>query len=177
MKFLIASDIHGSIKDTDKLMEIFDAEGADELILLGDIYNHGPRNGLPDGYDPLKVADRLNGIKDRLIVIKGNCDSEVDEMISEFDFVESATLIIGGKRIFLTHGHRYNIDNLPKNSDAVIYGHFHTGFIKEKDGIAVANPGSVTFPKDNTPKSYIILEEKKMVLKDIDGKVLAEKSL
>ena len=135
MKFLIASDIHGSEKYTEELLARFGEEGADQLVLLGDIYNHGPRNPLPDGYDPLGVARLLNAVAGRLTVIKGNCDSDVDTMISDFEFVSEAVLTDGGKKIFLQHGDRFNIDALPKNcGDAFFYGHYHTGFIERKGG-------------------------------------------
>lgn len=177
MKIFIASDIHGSKNATKKLLNNFRKEKADKLVLLGDIYNHGPRNGLPDGYDPMAVADELNAVKDKLIVVRGNCDSEVDEMISEFSFVENAYLFVGGRTVFLTHGHKHNEHNLPKNADIVIYGHFHTGFIKKIGAYTVANPGSTTFPKGGTAKSYIILTDDRLVLKDEDGKIIADTEL
>lgn len=177
MKLFIASDLHGSYNAAEKILQNFRKEGAEHLFLLGDIYNHGPRNGLPESYDPMKVAELLNGIKEKLTVIKGNCDSEVDEMISEFDFLDGACLFVDGKRIFLTHGHVYDKNRLPKNADVLIYGHVHTGFIEEKNGITVANPGSVTFPKNGTPKSYLIIENGILTLKDENGAVIAEKKL
>ncbi len=173
MKYLIASDLHGSAFYLKKLLEAFEIEGAKKLILLGDIYNHGPRNPLPKDYSPMEVSSLLNGIKDRLIVIKGNCDSAVDTMISEFDFLEHMALTSLDKTVFLTHGHVYNKDNLPKTSfDAIIYGHFHTGFVQKKDGLVVANTGSLSLPKQNTANSYIILEDGVLALKDLDGNLI-----
>ena len=96
MKFLIASDIHGSRIYAQRVADLLGEEGADRLILLGDIYNHGPRNPLPEGYDPMGVAKILNGLVDRLTVIKGNCDSDVDTMISDFEFVSEGVLIAEG---------------------------------------------------------------------------------
>ena len=90
MKYLIASDVHGSAYYADRIVERAKAENADLIILLGDIYNHGPRNPLPKDYAPMKVAETLNAVKDKLIVVKGNCDSQVDTLISEFDFIDSA---------------------------------------------------------------------------------------
>ena len=168
MKFLIASDLHGSAYYAKKLMEAFKESKADKLILLGDVYNHGPRNPLPKDYAPIEVAELLNGITDKLLVIKGNCDSQVDTMISKFSFIEDAVLISGEKTVFLTHGHVYNKDNMPLTKfDMVIYGHFHTGFIEEKDGVIIANTGSLSLPKNNTPNSYLILEDGKLDLKEI----------
>ena len=115
MKIVIASDLHGSAFYAQKLMDICYKEDADKLILLGDIYNHGPRNGLPKDYEPMKVAEILNGVKENLIVIKGNCDSEVDTMISEFDFVGDMLILSGKKTVYLTHGHIYNKDKMSIN--------------------------------------------------------------
>ena len=173
MKFLIASDLHGSAYYTEKVLQQFYAEKADKLILLGDIFNHGPRNPLPQDYNPMQVASILNGIKDKLIVIKGNCDSQVDTLISEFDFIDNLCLIDNGKCFYLTHGHINNIDMPTKTKfDFVVYGHFHTGFIKQKDGTTYVNAGSVSLPKNGTPSSYLIIENGNVELKDIDGKLL-----
>ena len=177
MKILIASDVHGSYSAIRKILQKAQEEKARDLILLGDIYNHGPRNPFPDEYAPMKVAEALNGVK-RLTVIKGNCDSEVDEMISSFTFSESAYLFSGDKKIFLTHGHKYNEKALPSGCDVLIYGHFHVGFIKEKEGVIIANPGSISLPKENSEPSYLLLDDGKLQLKSLlTGKILSEKSL
>ena len=174
MKFLIASDLHGSAHYAEKLIEIFKIEKADKCVLLGDIYNHGPRNPLPENYSPMLVAELLNGIKENLIVIKGNCDSEVDTMISEFDFVESVVIASGDKSVFLTHGHVYNKDKMPKtNFDVIIYGHFHTGFIIKQGETTIVNAGSLSLPKNNTPNSYIVLEDGEITLKDVEGNTIS----
>ncbi len=175
MKFLIASDIHGSAFYLKKVLEKFNDEKAEKIVLLGDIYNHGPRNPLPKDYSPMEIADMLNAIKEKLIVIKGNCDSAVDTMISEFDFIENVVLVSGEKSVFCTHGHVYNKDAMPKTKfDAIIYGHFHTGFIENIDGVTVANAGSASLPKNGTPNSYMILEDGILTLKDFDGKVIEQ---
>ncbi len=178
MKFLIASDVHGSLFYAEKIVDIMKAEKAEKLVLLGDIYNHGPRNPFPENYNPGEVASLFNAIKDNLIVIKGNCDSEVDKMISQFDFIENAVIVSGGKTVFLTHGHVYNKDAMPKTSfDCIVYGHFHTGFIEKVGETVVANAGSVSLPKNNTPSSYMILEEGVLTLKNIEGEVIAKENL
>ena len=171
MKIFIASDLHGSAYYAQKLLERYHAENADKLVLLGDIYNHGPRNQLPKDYNPMRVAEILNGAKQNLVVIKGNCDSEVDNMISEFSFIEDLLVIGGEKTVFLTHGHVYNKDKMPKtNFDALIYGHFHTGFIEKIGETVVANAGSLSLPKNDTPNSYILLEDNTLTLKDLERK-------
>ena len=175
MKLLVVSDIHGSAYYAEKIPEIFEREKADKIIVLGDLYYHGPRNPLTKDYSPMKVAEILNSLKDRLEVIKGNCDAEVDEMISEFKFKEHLLLDVNNMKVYFTHGHKNNMDNLPDEQiDMMVYGHFHIGFIVKKDGIIFANPGSISLPKDNTKNSYLILEKESIVLKDIDGNVIDE---
>ena len=173
MKYLIASDIHGDKTSAERIVKILKEENANKLILLGDIYNHGPRNNLPDGYSPMDVASVFNKVKEDLIVIKGNCDSAVDTMISDFDFIEDMCLVVQDKTLFLTHGHVYNIDNPPKTKyDAVIYGHLHTGFIKEKDGTIYINAGSTSLPKCETEKSYLLIDGKTVYLKSLDNNLI-----
>ncbi|MBR5900701.1 MAG: phosphodiesterase [Clostridia bacterium] len=175
MKFLIASDLHGSSYYAQKIVEQAKTQEADKIILLGDVYNHGPRNPLPTEYNPIKVAQILNDVKQDLMVIKGNCDSQVDTLISEFDFIENACLISGGKTFYLTHGHVNNIDVPTKTKfDYVVYGHFHTGFIKEKNGTIYVNAGSVSLPKNGTKSSYLTLQDGKIKLFDIEGNLLQE---
>lgn len=178
MKYLIASDIHGSYYYTSLLKKLFEKEKADKIILLGDIYNHGPRNPFPEEYKPMDVADVLNSIKKDLIVIKGNCDSQVDTLISEFDFLENAVIDSGNKTVFLSHGHIYNKDNPPKTKfDCVIYGHFHTGFIERIGETLYVNAGSIALPKLNTAHSYLILEDGKITLKDENGDIIKQEKI
>lgn len=178
MKLLIISDIHGSSYYAKQIPEIFEREKADKLIVLGDLYYHGPRNPLPEEYAPMEVAKILNLLKAKMEVIRGNCDAEVDEMISEFEFQNHLILNMDGRKVYFTHGHKNNIDKLPKEKiDIMIYGHFHAGFIKEKDEIIFANPGSISLPKNNTKNSYLILEEKKIMIKDLEGKIIEEKEI
>lgn len=178
MKLLIVSDIHGSGYYADKIKELMDIEKPDKLILLGDLYYHGPRNALSKEYNPMHVANILNEMKEQIFCIRGNCDAEVDEMISEFSFNDEIEMVIGNKVVLFTHGHKYNMSNLPKqNFDVLVYGHFHTGFIKSQDGILFLNPGSISLPKENTKNSYMILTENHIYLKEIDGSVIESRVL
>lgn len=172
MKILVISDIHGSSYYANKINEIYKRETPDKIILLGDLYYHGPRNPLTKEYNPMEVSKILNNLKDIILCTKGNCDSEVDEMISEFKFEESIEMTIDGLRFFFTHGHKYNMDNIPNNIDVIVYGHFHTGFIKEKDGVICVNAGSISLPKNNTKHSYLIIDNKEIILKDLEGNVI-----
>lgn len=177
MRILIASDIHGSIKYARRVAELMEIEKADRLLLLGDLYYHGPRNPLPEEYDPKEVANLFNSIKDKLMVVKGNCDAEVDEMISDFNLEAEIRMKIGNKRFFFTHGHHINKDKLPEDTDVLVYGHFHTGFIEEVDGIICMNPGSTTLPKNDTPHSYGIIDDGLLQVKKLNGDVIFQKNI
>ena len=113
MKLLVISNIHGSYYYAKKILEIEKRENPDKIVLLGDLYYHGPRNDLTERYNPMEVSKILNSLKDKLIVTKGSCDAEVDEMISEFPFKEYVEMKVNGYNLFLSHGHKYNIDSLP----------------------------------------------------------------
>ena len=178
MKLLVVSDIHGSLYYAKKIEEIYKRENPDKLILLGDLYYHGPRNPLPKEYNPAEVCKILNSLKENIVAIKGNCDAEVDEMISGFELKNSVQMDISGKRFLFTHGHKNNIDNLPEEKiDVLVYGHFHTGFIKEKDNVICVNAGSITFPKNDTKNSYLIIEDNNIILKDVEGNIIDSKEL
>lgn len=169
MKYLIASDLHGSWDWTEKLLAKFEIEKADKLILLGDLYYHGPRNPLPDGYAPMKLAEALNKIKDKLVVVKGNCDAEVDQMISEFELHDQLVLELFGKKVFVSHGQKYNPDNLPEEDfDIMLYGHFHVPTITEKDKKLFVNVGSVALPKNDSVHSYAVLDDSGILLKSLE---------
>ena len=173
MKAVIISDIHGSFYYGQKIQEIMEKENPDKLILLGDLYYHGPRNDLSQEYNPMKVAEILNSMKDKLMVVKGNCDAEVDEMISEFKFEDHILTPINGKNVYFTHGHKYNIEVIPyEEFDILIYGHIHQGFIEEKEGYLFANPGSISLPKGGTKHSYLVFDENALTLKDVDGEII-----
>lgn len=178
-KLFIASDIHGSAHYAQKMLERFENEKADQLILLGDVFYHGPRNPLPEGYAPMKVAEMLEPYAAKITVAKGNCDSDVDAMIAPFEFSGLVQLYVDGKKITLQHGDRFNADNVPKNvGNALIYGHFHTSFVTVKDGVVIANPGSVSLPKNGTEAGYIIVENGEIILKSLSsGQVIAKEEI
>ena len=172
MKYLIASDIHGSAFYCEQLLKAYEKEGADRLLILGDILYHGPRNDLPKDYAPKKVIDMLNNIKEELICVRGNCDTEVDQMVLAFPIMAEYALISNGKRmIFATHGHKMNRDNLPmlKSGDILLNGHFHVPACEEYGSYIYMNPGSVSIPKENSAHSYMIMEDNLFVWKDLEG--------
>ena len=176
MKILIISDIHGSRYYAEKIKEIVERENPEQIVLLGDLYYHGPRNDLTQEYNPMKVAGVLNDLKDKIMCVRGNCDAEVDEMISDFKMEDYIQTKANEKTVFYSHGHYYNSDNIPEEADVVIYGHFHTCFIKEEYGIIFANPGSISLPKNDTPHSYMIIDEENMIIKDVEGNVILSKN-
>lgn len=175
MKMMVLSDIHGSPVYLKKALEIFNEENYDKLLLLGDELYHGPRNPLPEGYAPKEVIELLNGYKDKIIAVRGNCDSEVDQMVLNFPIMADYNLILwNNRKIFMTHGHIYNKDNpLPMEAgDILLYGHFHVPMILERDGMIFMNPGSITLPKENSGHCYGVFENNSFIIKDIDGKII-----
>lgn len=177
MKLMIASDMHGSALYCQQLLEAYKREKADKLLILGDILYHGPRNDLPEGYAPKQVISMLNEIKEELLCVRGNCDTEVDQMVLEFPILADYCIISEGDRmIFATHGHIHNTDNPPmlKQGDILLHGHTHVPVVKEFDSKHYINPGSVSIPKENSPHSYMILENGKFIWKNLQGEVYKE---
>ena len=172
MKIMVASDIHGSAYYCQKMTEAYKNSGAQKLLLLGDILYHGPRNDLPKEYAPKKVIEMLNNISDEILCVRGNCDSEVDEMVLKFNIMAEYAIIYDGERmIFATHGHKFNKDNLPslKKGDILLHGHTHIPVNESIDGITVMNPGSVSIPKENSWHGYMIIENGTYTWYDFDG--------
>lgn len=172
MKYVIASDIHGSARWCAELLDAFAHEGADKLVLLGDLLYHGPRNDFPDDYSPRKVFAMLNAVKDKILCVRGNCDSEVDQMVLEFPIMaDYALLPLAGKTLFLTHGHLFNADMPPllQQGDVLFNGHFHTPESRVlENGARYANCGSVSLPKEGFPHSYILLDGNTLYWKDLE---------
>ena len=161
MKFIIASDIHGSAYWCGKLMELIEQENPDKVILLGDLLYHGPRNDLPRDYAPKKVIPMLSGLSDRIIAVRGNCEAEVDQMVLPFPCMADFSLVADGEQtLYLTHGHKWNPDALPPLTPgtAFLYGHTHVKLDEDRGGIRCLNPGSVSIPKDGS-HSCLIFED------------------
>ncbi|MBQ5320852.1 MAG: phosphodiesterase [Oscillospiraceae bacterium] len=180
MKLLIASDIHGSAYYCQKLIDRYKEEKADKLILLGDILYHGPRNDLPEEYDPKAVISILNEIKEEIISVRGNCEAEVDAMVLSFPVLaDYALLFVDNKTLFLTHGHRFSKENMPplKKGDLFLSGHTHIPLFEKENGITFINPGSVSIPKENSPHSYITIENGILNFKTITGEIYKTYSL
>ncbi len=170
MKLMIASDIHGSLFWCERLMEQFEREGAEKLLLLGDLLYHGPRNPLPKGHDPKGVAELLNRYAQKIICVRGNCDCEVDQMMLSFPVLaEYAWLYADGCELFAAHGHHFNKETppqLPKGA-YLLNGHFHIPEITDCGGFTYINCGSVALPKKGTANSYAVFENGKFELKEL----------
>lgn len=172
MKLMFASDIHGSALWCERLISEYRRETPDKLILLGDILYHGPRNDLPDGHDPKGVIKMLNALKGDIFSVRGNCDTEVDQMVLEFPVLaEYAMIFADGITLFLSHGHHHNPGALPplKPGEVLLNGHTHIPRAENVEGIHCLNTGSVALPKENTPHSYIIYENRTFIFKEIGG--------
>lgn len=172
MKLMIASDIHGSAMWCEKLISSFRKEKADKLLLLGDLLYHGPRNNLPDNYSCKSVIEMLNEIKNELLCVKGNCDSDVDQMVLDFPIMaEYSYISVGKANIFATHGHKFNPKNLPplKKGDILLTGHTHIPALEYVEDIVYMNPGSVSLPKENSHHGYMVFEKDSFFWRDFDG--------
>lgn len=177
MKLFFISDIHGSFHYLKRAASQCKKEEPNYIIILGDELYHGARNPLPEEYNPKAVTELLNSYKDKIIAIRGNCDSEVDQMVLQYPIMSDYSIVLyNGRRLFLTHGHIYNENNLPNMSegDVLIYGHTHIPEAKKQENIYILNPGSITFPKEDTPHCYAILENNNFKIKTLDGDIYKE---
>lgn len=174
MKLMIASDIHGSAYWCERLLEAYRREGAEKLLLLGDILYHGPRNDLPRDYAPKRVIAMLNEMKNELLCVRGNCDTEVDQMVLEFPVLaDYCILFAGGRTVYATHGHVYNESHLPPLSkgDVLLHGHTHVPKCTEHEDYLCINPGSVSIPKEDSPNGYMTLDGGVLEWKHLEGTV------
>ena len=175
MKLMFISDLHGSAYYAKKLSSIWEKENPDKIVSVGDLLYHGPRNDFPKDYDTKAVTSVLNSQKDKIIAVRGNCDSEVDQMVLEFPMMADYTVInADGIDIFVTHGHLYSPDNLPKMEKGVfISGHIHIPVCEKKGNITILNPGSASLPKENKKPSYMLYENKCFKIIEIEtGKII-----
>lgn len=180
MKWLIASDIHGSAQWCRRLLEAWDKEQAGRLLLLGDVLYHGPRNDLPDQYAPKEVIAMLNARRERILCVRGNCEAEVDQMVLEFPVLaDYAVLWEGSRLIYCTHGHVYNTGKLPplQAGDVLLHGHTHIPAWEDHGTFHYLNPGSVAIPKEGSWHGYMTLENGRFLWKDFDGAIRHELTL
>ena len=178
MKFLIASDLHGSAYYTKKLLEAMENEQPDKLVLLGDLLYHGPRNDLPKEYAPKKVIEMLNEVKHKILCVRGNCEAEVDQMVLDFPVLADYSILCdAGITVYVTHGHIFGENNPPKlqPGDILLNGHTHIPACTDKGGWWYLNPGSVSIPKNGSWHGYMLMEKGKFTWKDLDGNLQMQK--
>lgn len=174
MKWMIASDLHGSAFYCKELVNAYREESPEKLLLLGDLLYHGPRNDLPPDYAPKEVIELLNGIADKLLCVRGNCEAEVDQMVLKFPVMaDYAWLSLNGINIFATHGHLHGEDNPPplQNGELLLCGHTHVPAFRRHEGFTYVNPGSLSIPKEGSHHGYMILEGRTLYWKTLDGEV------
>lgn len=195
MKYLICSDIHGSLTAFEKIVDYFNSFNCDKLLLLGDLLYHGPRNPLPQGHNPKELAVKLNSLASKIIACRGNCDAEVDQMVLNFPLMSDYFLIIDeGVTIFASHGHIYapllNNGKLPKACESaskkilvnkpalILYGHSHIQLLeKNAEDILICNPGSISLPKEDSPAGFAIYENSLVTLYDMNGQKIKTQSV
>ncbi|MBQ9760041.1 MAG: phosphodiesterase [Clostridia bacterium] len=180
MKLMIASDLHGSAYYCKKLVEAYRAESPDKLLLLGDLLYHGPRNDLPVDYAPKAVIDMLNPLAQNLLCVRGNCEAEVDQMVLKFPVMaDYAFLSVNGIDIFATHGHLHGEQNPPPLAEGslLLCGHTHVPAFNRYEGYLYVNPGSLSIPKENSPHSYMILEDHTLTWKTTDGEIYRKETV
>lgn len=179
MKYLLVSDIHGSLPRLERVLDFYRAHQCDMMLLGGDIINYGPRNGVPEGLDAPGIVERLNAMADQIVAVRGNCDAEVDQMLLHFPIMADYALVVDeGRRILLTHGHVYHRGQLPPGHyDAVITGHTHLWHLEEEGGTLYCNTGSVTFPKGGNEPTLALMEHGRITVYTLDGRELKCQSM
>ena len=181
MKLLICSDIHGDLDSMKDVLSAYKSEGAEKILILGDLLYHGPRNNLPKSYAPKAVIELLNANKEIVMSVRGNCDTEVDQMVLEFPILaDYAYLELDGITVFATHGHHHNTATPPplRKGEILLHGHTHVLKIEEfGNGNLYINPGSAALPKENNPRTYAIYENRTFPIKDFDGNTVLERKI
>ncbi len=178
--FAVISDIHGNANNLRQAFNVAEQYKADFYLILGDLLNHGPRNGVPEGYDPLKIAELMNKFKEKIIAVRGNCDSEVDSMLIDVPINSTSNvLIVNNHKCFMTHGHKYKEEDANKlglgKNDYFLSGHTHLAKLKrDASGVIIFNPGSITFPKESLDKTMGIITESMVKLVKLSGELICE---
>jgi len=175
MKLLFASDIHGDARACAAVLARAEAEGAERIVLLGDLLYHGPRNALPPGFGPKETAALLNENAEKLLCVRGNCDAEVDQMVLTFPMMAAyAWLSVDGHTVYATHGHHNGHDDPPplREGEILLHGHTHLPALERREGYVYLNPGSVSLPKGGNPPTYMIWEDGTVHLCGMDGERL-----
>lgn len=168
MRYLVVSDIHGNEDSVKIIRRIVEEENIDKVILLGDLYHNGFI-----GSANQEVVDTLNNMAGIIIALRGNCDSDYDLKLANFIMERMVILTIKEKVFMFTHGDLYDINNIPFKIDYFVHGHHHQHFIKRIDDVVAINVGSISYPRDNSKRSYMIIDDK-IIIKDIDNNVIEQ---
>ena len=167
MKYIFVSDVHGNIEYLEKIMQILKNEEAEKLIILGDTASS------VDNITNKEMAKILNDNKQYIEVIRGNCDTIDFEEMLDFEIFDIDNLYINKKVVTITHGHYYNCYELPSNCGEIfIQGHTHIPMLIKQNDKILANPGSVSRPKGADLRCYILIDEEKIYLKTLEGKIV-----
>ena len=170
MRKIVVSDIHGSIDSITHLLHAMKHHQIDEILALGDFLYHGPRNPIPDHYAPKEVIEVLNKLK--IEAVRGNCDAEVDQMMLNFPITETSRQFhLKEKTCLMTHGHIINPDHPIEGIDMLLYGHVHLPIAKKENDLIILNPGSITLPKENNPRTYAILDDDSFTIYTLDHQI------
>lgn len=174
MRLLVASDLHGSPDSLNFLIGRARALRPDRIVLLGDLLYHGPRNPLPAGYGPMGMPDLFRTLMDvaPVVSIRGNCDAEIDLVVLPFPMAESAILDVDGLLVYASHGHHIpERPPMPGFAQGTVFlrGHTHVPRGETIGGYSFWNPGSMTIPKQGSPRSYAIIEDGTFTVYDFAG--------
>lgn len=174
--YFVISDIHGCITRLQMSINKFEQSSCKYLLILGDILNHGPRNPLVDEYNPKACIELLNLYRNKIIAVRGNCDSEVDQMVLKFPMMADLSVIhLGDRRVIASHGHLYDPlanDGFFAEGDIYLFGHTHVPMAKNCQGKILLNPGSITLPKENNAQSFAILSNQGFDIYNFNDEVL-----
>lgn len=179
MRIFIASDIHGRIKRMKTLQKRIAEFNPEKIFFLGDFMYNGPRNGVPDDYDPMGTSDLLNEYAEKVIAVRGNCDSRVDSFLLKFPLEDYRRFELDGIYYDLYHGDEFTLELLkPEKGDFLISGHTHIQVLEKKDEMYFLNPGSISFPKGGNEPSYATIEGKHVAIRRLeDGSIIKEVDL
>ncbi len=173
MKYLVVSDIHGAYSGAQAILDALNYHNLENILCLGDVLYHGPRNDLPEDYAPKKVIPIMNDLKNNIICVRGNCEAEVDQMVLEFPCMADYNIVpMKNHKVFMSHGHIYSPTNLPTltENDCFLSGHTHIPTACKENGIYLLNPGSISLPKQNHPRTYAILTDDDFTIYTLDHK-------
>ncbi|MDD3392216.1 MAG: phosphodiesterase [Bacilli bacterium] len=171
MKLLFFSDIHGIPTNLNIIEKVINNYHFNQIVVLGDLYYSGPNYDGKEEVASKEVKDFLNKYKDKLLVIKGNCDADVDLKASDFPICDLALINDNGNHIYCTHGHKYSYQKKEKFNykGILVYGHEHTPYIKKEENMIYICVGSISLPRNMSKPTYMIYQDGYFIIYDING--------